>query len=300
MPATTIRQSASLEPVADAEQPVQPGDADVVDLVHAGAVHARGERGLGGDRRVGGAGADDRDRARAAAGSGPSVAARATRSTSAPIAGDRVHGLVGEPGGEHRPVGVLLVQRGQDRDDLLGRLAGAVHDLGVARARGAVEVDPGEAQVLGARVVGHLRNLSPARTRGGRRWSREVTVWLELSLGDSGVEGDACAARACPAARTFGDCEQRRPPRLQRAPGRARATPAPCWRSASGPAGRALLRRAVPPGCGGSPRGRRSRTRPAARPSRPTAPIRRGRQMPRGRPPSGRAGAARRPPVRSA
>ena len=59
-----------LEPVADAEQPVQPGDADVVDQVDAGAVHPGGQRGLGGDRGVGGAGGDDRDGARAASGAG--------------------------------------------------------------------------------------------------------------------------------------------------------------------------------------------------------------------------------------
>ena len=47
---------------------------------------------------------------------------------------------------------MLLVQRPQDRDDLVGRLAGAVHDLGVAGARRAVDVDAGEAEVLGAVV----------------------------------------------------------------------------------------------------------------------------------------------------
>ena len=43
------------------EQPVQPGHADVVDPVDRGAVDPHGQRGLGGDRGVGGAGADDRD-----------------------------------------------------------------------------------------------------------------------------------------------------------------------------------------------------------------------------------------------
>ncbi len=38
MPATTIRQSACASRSRTAEQPVQPGDADVVDPVDAGAV----------------------------------------------------------------------------------------------------------------------------------------------------------------------------------------------------------------------------------------------------------------------
>ena len=77
---------------------------------------------------------------------------------------DDVERLRGEPGGEHRALGVLLVQGAQDRDDLVGRLAGAVHDLGVAGARRAVQVHAREAEVLGPLV--HRGNLAPERVRG--------------------------------------------------------------------------------------------------------------------------------------
>ena len=63
MPATTTRQSALLEPVTDAEQAVEAGDAHVGDDIDAGAVDPCGQRGLGGDAGIGGAGADDRHRA---------------------------------------------------------------------------------------------------------------------------------------------------------------------------------------------------------------------------------------------
>ena len=106
---------------------------------------------------------------------GPSVAARATASTTA-SGSARAHGverLVGEPGREHRAVGVPLVQACQDLDDLLGRLAGAVDHLRVAGARGPVEVDPGEAEVggaLGSRVGSVTRQTirAPAAPTGSR------------------------------------------------------------------------------------------------------------------------------------
>ena len=59
-----------LEPVADAEQPVEAGHADVGDHVDPGPVDPRGQRRLGGDRGVGGAGADDGDRAAARSAAG--------------------------------------------------------------------------------------------------------------------------------------------------------------------------------------------------------------------------------------
>ena len=153
MPATTTRQSAAASRSRTASSRCRPGHADVVDAVHAGAVHADGERGLGGDGGVGGAGAMTATVPRGA-GSGPRVTARATRSSAASgsARGDHVEGLVGEPGGEHGAVGVPLVQGAQDRDDLLGGLAGAVDDLGVAGARRAVDVDAGEAEVGDAGV----------------------------------------------------------------------------------------------------------------------------------------------------
>ena len=85
------------------------------------------------------------------------------------LGADEVRRLGGEPGREHGPFGVPLVQRAEDPDDLLGRLAGAVDDLRVAGSRRPVDVDPGVAEVGGARVggvaggVGHRPKLSVAR-----------------------------------------------------------------------------------------------------------------------------------------
>ena len=61
---------------------------------------------------------------------------------------DDVEGLGRQAGGEHGALGVLLVQRAEDRDDLVGGLARAVHDLRVAGACCSVDVDAGEAEVL--------------------------------------------------------------------------------------------------------------------------------------------------------
>ena len=148
MPATTTRQSAASSSVAHGHQPVQAGDADVVDAVDAGAERAGDERRLGGDRSVGGAGRDDATVPRGPA-AVPTATARATSSTSASGNAARTAAAVssGTPGRQRGPVAVLAGQRAQDRDGLLGRLAGGVHDLGVAGAQAAVGVDPGEAEV---------------------------------------------------------------------------------------------------------------------------------------------------------
>ena len=103
-------------------------------------------------------------------GSGPRVTARASRCELGALeVADRRDRLVGEPGGQHGAVGVLGVQRAQDRDQLRGRLPGAVHHLGVAGAGRAVEVHAGEAQVSGPVVLlVHRLNLAPDVIRPGR------------------------------------------------------------------------------------------------------------------------------------
>ena len=162
------------EPFARLEQPVQPGHADVLDALDPGAVHGHGERGLGGDRRVGGAGADHgdeptgrRDRAqRRRRGPPRRCAPRGARARTS------VDRLGREPGGQHGAVGMTVVQRAQDADDLLGGLALAVDDLRVAGARGPVDVDARVAEVGGALigallgVVGHAPQTirRPARS----------------------------------------------------------------------------------------------------------------------------------------
>ena len=160
-----------LELVADREQPVQSGHADVADLVDAGPVDAGGERGLGGDGSVGGPGTDHRDGAL-----GLGYRAERGRTGDEVDVGvelpDGVQRRVAEPGGEDRAVGVLRVERAQDGDHLVGGLPGAVDHLGVAGAGGAVEVDPGEAQVFGAGVVAHPANLSPATSTAVHRPAR--------------------------------------------------------------------------------------------------------------------------------
>ena len=173
------------EPVADREQPVQAGHAHVVDPVDRGAVHAHGQRGLGRDGGVGGAGADDRDRA-----------ARLRERPERHRAGDEVGGGVGqrarhhveglgvEAGGQHGAVGVPLVQGAQDRDHLVGRLAGAVDDLGIAGPRGAVEVDAGEAEVAHTGVgLVHAENLPGATraTRPGPLRPSAARCWLKAT-----------------------------------------------------------------------------------------------------------------------
>jgi len=152
------------ERLACLEQPVQPGDTDVRDAGDSGAVHGRGQRGLGGHRRVGGPRADHGDQA-----------ARRRHRSQRHGAGDVVDcglgnlgahdrpGLVGQPGGEHGPVRMTVVQGAQDPDDLLGGLALAVDDLGIARPRGPVDVDARVPQVGSALVQALVRSLGHAR-----------------------------------------------------------------------------------------------------------------------------------------
>ena len=72
MPATTTRQSAAASSSRTASSRCSPATPTSLDRVDPGAVHPGGERGLGGDRRVGGAGATTATVPRGS-GSGPSV-----------------------------------------------------------------------------------------------------------------------------------------------------------------------------------------------------------------------------------
>ena len=153
MPGDDDERVEGVELVADGEQPVQPGHADVVDPDRRGAVHRDRRRGLGGDRGVGGAGRDHPDpsarrRQRPDDGGAPD---RVDDGSGHPGA-DGVQRLGGEPGGEHGAVGVPLGQRGERPDHLLGGLAGAVDHLGVAGAARAVGVQAGVAEVDDARA----------------------------------------------------------------------------------------------------------------------------------------------------
>ena len=165
MPATTIRQSDGGQAVADVEQPVQPGDPDVVDAVDRSTVHRDREGGLGRDRRVRGAGAHHADgaagRRQRTDGHRPGDLVEARVRQHGP---DHVERLRGEPGGEDGPLRVPLVEGAQDRHDLVGGLPGAVHRLGVTGPGRAVEVDPREAEVFGPLV--HAPNLAPERVSG--------------------------------------------------------------------------------------------------------------------------------------
>ena len=145
---------------------MQAGDADVLDEVDAGAVDAHGEGGLGGDRGVRGAGRDHRHGAARRGQRAEGDGARERVHVGPELVGGPGQRVVVEPGREHRAVGVLRVQGAQDRDHLGGRLARAVHDLGVAGAPSPVEVDAREAEVCGARVGSSTRtNLAAAAVR---------------------------------------------------------------------------------------------------------------------------------------
>ena len=119
-------------------------------------------------------------------GSGPSVTARATRSVaasgSARATTSRASGI--EAGGQDGAVGVPLVQGAQDRDHLVGRLAGAVDDLGITGPGGAVEVDAGEAEVTHTGVgLVHAENLPGATraTRPGALRPSAARCWLKAT-----------------------------------------------------------------------------------------------------------------------
>jgi hypothetical protein len=164
---------------------VQAGHADVVDPGGARAERGRGERRLGRDRRVGGAG-----------GHHPDQAARLRQRPHRGTAGHRVDERVGEPlddrcergigqpGGQHGPLRVGHAERAEEVDDLRRGLAGAEDHLGVAGARGPVGVHPGVPEIDVARFVVHGSTLrrpagqpvGPAVTLGGRGPSRRQEV----------------------------------------------------------------------------------------------------------------------------
>ena len=177
MPATTTRQSAASSGLADGEQPVDPGHADVVDPGDRGAADPGGERRLGRDRRR----PRSRPRPRRPCPRGrrqrperdaPRARRRPRRRRTRPAA--PLDGSSRRPG---RPAparsGCASRRAAHDRHDLLGRLAGAVHDLGVAGPRGPVDVDPGEPQILEPLHPPNIvrpsgRRPGPVATRGWR------------------------------------------------------------------------------------------------------------------------------------
>jgi hypothetical protein len=127
---------------------VQARDADVVDEPRAGPEDARRDGCLVGDLGVGGARRHDdhaapRRRDRADGGGARGLVERRLGQ----FAADQLHRGRRQPGGEHGPIGVRLVQSSQQLHDVLGWLARAVHDLGVARACRPLEVEPGVAEV---------------------------------------------------------------------------------------------------------------------------------------------------------
>ena len=130
------------------EEPMQAGHARVVDPLDAVPPHLRGHRRLLRDREIGGPGRDDDDEPDALGrlGIGDQEAGRRVPGDAKPRRGGQGVHLRRGAGGEHVRVG--LGQPGEDRDDLLRRLAGAVHRLGRARAKGAMRVHAGVAQIL--------------------------------------------------------------------------------------------------------------------------------------------------------
>ena len=170
MPATTIRQSACVELVAHGEQPVQPGDADVVDLVRrrrraratvsaASAATGASEvpaltiatvpRGRG-QRAEGGRAGDQVDRRRRRS----ATASRA--SSDSRVASTARSGcfVVQRAPGSRRPARASCPRRTRPRGHRCGR---------------AVEVHPGEAQVR--RCGGRRSRAEPIATAATSRWS---------------------------------------------------------------------------------------------------------------------------------
>ena len=141
-----------VEPVAHGHQPVDPGDADVVHPLHAGAERPGDEGRLRRDRPVGRAGGRRRTPCRAARAAGRPQRRPPTSSTVASGNSARTAAIASgrQPGRHRRPGPGLAGQRAQDGDRLLDGLARGVDDLGVAGAQPAVRVDPGVAEVGGA------------------------------------------------------------------------------------------------------------------------------------------------------
>ena len=145
---------------------------------------ADGERRLGRDRRVGGAGADHRDRARAAR-------ERAERHGAGDLVDDGLgqrrarpasSASRGEPGGEHRALGVPLVQRAQDRRRPARascRRRRRPRGRRCARARStSTRAKPRSAVRVGSGLCGHALKLSAAITRARcRSPSPACTAW---------------------------------------------------------------------------------------------------------------------------
>ena len=166
MPATTTRQSAAVELGAHREQPVQTGDADVVDPLDAGT---EGARVRAASAATGPSLVPGREHGDAAARLGQ-AADRDGRTVDEDVVvrrGRRVHGrdrLRRRPGDERRHGRPR--QPPDDVEHLAGGLAGAVHDLGVAGAQRPVRVD-GAGELLVRRSARSSRSARSAVGRTG-------------------------------------------------------------------------------------------------------------------------------------
>ena len=160
------------ELVADVEQPVQAGHADVADRVDTGAMDARGEHRLGGDRRVGGAGRDHGHQSRAprasARGRRPGRPRRRRRRAArgAPRPAPRAESRVASTARS----GCRSCSRPRMPTTCWGVLPAPYTTSGSPVRRGAVDVEPGVAQVVGAAVVSHGSRRPGRRRAPSRRW----------------------------------------------------------------------------------------------------------------------------------
>ena len=266
-----------VQPVAHRHQPVQPGDPDVVDPVD-GRRRRPGPR-----RRPRRRPARPRCRprrrtpCRGASGSGPTATARATSSTSA--SGNACRTAARASSGSRvasagRPPSCRASSR-QDRDRLVGRLAGRVDDLGVAGAQPAVRVDPGEAEVDravhrpgGQRLDGRLDRDAAGRHVAQQRLDLGSVHGRKASAGNLATRPDPHRVtedltRARLAARDLSGGDARRCGSRRALPGPAAVHPGP----AAG---------ARPPG---APARRRRRGRAESGTDPRCAPARRGRAL---------------------
>ena len=133
-------------PVDVGQQPVQPGDADVVEAVRREAVGGERERALVGHRAVGRSRRDDQHPAGAVRGGLAVEDVAALDPTGAVLGGDGFELVVVGPGQQDGP-GAVGEQLADDAHALLGRLARPVHGLGHALAQRPVVVDEGVAEV---------------------------------------------------------------------------------------------------------------------------------------------------------
>ena len=168
------------------EEPVDAGDADVIEMLDAIAHDLRGEQGFFGDRNVAGAGGDDENLAFAGdfaialdgddAGEGMKFCNALRGSGGAPDGGEG--GGVGASD-EYILAAVFGTEHGPgDVSNLLGRFALGEDDFGVALAQCAVMVDLGEAEILEGEM---LEAVDGAIGREGAK-ADEVEEFVEFAF----------------------------------------------------------------------------------------------------------------------